>query len=53
MPIADIILSTTVEIILYYLTNYGIHTTKLSTTVEIILYYLTSTVMTTITDLQQ
>ena len=34
--------STTVEIILYYLTFFLISSASLSTTVEIILYYLTS-----------
>ena len=34
-------LSTTVEIILYYLTEYASNPTLISTTVEIILYYLT------------
>ena len=34
-------LSTTVEIILYYLTTYSPYTLLASTTVEIILYYLT------------
>ena len=33
--------STTVEIILYYLTLKSLHNLELSTTVEIILYYLT------------
>ena len=35
-------LSTTVEIILYYLTMLGILKIRKSTTVEIILYYLTA-----------
>ena len=38
---AELDLSTTVEIILYYLTHELVNVRVLSTTVEIILYYLT------------
>ena len=49
----DQIQSTTVEIILYYLTTHLPPREAISTTVEIILYYLTLNAVETISYLQQ